>query len=275
MAERIILQGSEARLTGGDGADAQTDLAGFVAAVAREHVRGLDAEALADHVKWQVGRGHATVCIVQLEPQLRRLMWIAPDSPQRYGPGAKYTERRLATPYVVLKVPFLMGRIVGRAELFYRNEPLRSLDDALYWANLLNVSPNAHGCTAWLCTQYLRAEGQAAGVAAGLHALATHLFGGGFNLSSEAHEGSSGFGKAQKDGIDPRVTDVDRWEAASVADPRFVLGVKWAPTGLTVRQLIETELRTIGGARSLATASDLAAVLLDGPNGTAKKGAGA
>lgn len=271
MAERIILQGAEARLTGGDGGEARAELGSFVAALGREGVQGLDAEALADNVKWKVTRGDATVCVVELKPQLRRIKWVAPDSPQRYGPRATYRERRLATPYVVLKVPFLKGRVVGRAELFYRNEPLRSLGDPLYWSNLLNVSPHAHGCVAWVCTQYLGAECAAPGVAAGLDALVHHLFGGGFNFSSEAHEGASAFSKAQADGIDPRVTDPDRWEAASVADPRFVLSVAWKPVGLTVGQLVEAELSALSRARNLTTAAELAAVLLGSLNG--KKGA--
>jgi hypothetical protein len=269
--ERIILQGAEARLTGGDGAEARTDLASFVSALSRECVQGLDDEALADNVKWKVTRGDAAVCIVELEPQLRRVRWIAPDSPQRFGAGATYQERRLATPYVVLKVPFLKNRIVGRAELFYRNEPLRTLNDPLYWSNLLNVSPNAHGCTAWICTQYLGKECLVPGVAAGLDALVHHLFGGGFNFSSEAHEGASAFSKAQTEGIDARVTDVERWEAESVADPRFVLGVQWKPVNLTAGQLIEAELSSLNRGRNLVTAAELASVLLGSLNG--KKGA--
>ncbi len=273
MSERIVLKGAEVLVTGGDGADLRAAVPAFVAALGREGVQGMDPEALADNVKWLVRRGDAVVCVVELKPHLRRLKWIAADSPHRFGPKAMYHERRLATPYVVLKVPFLKDRVVGRAELFYRPAPLRTLDDALYWPNLLNVSPNAHGCLAWLCTQYLGTEAHAPGVAAGLDAIVHHTFGGGFNLSSEAHEGASAFGKAQKDGLDPRVTDVDRWEAASVADPRFVLSVGWKPVdGLTVRKLIEKELTLLGGGRTLATAADVAGVLV-GLAGAAEKGA--
>jgi hypothetical protein len=272
MAERIIVQGSEVRVTGGDGVDDRADVAEFVSAIGRETVRGLDSESLPDNIKWKVTCGAATVCIVELKPQLRRMMWIASDSPQRYGAGATYRERRLATPNIVLKVPFVQDRVVGRAELFFRTEPLRSLNDELYWANLLNVSPNANGCHAWICTQYLSHEKAGVGVTAGLDALVHHLFGGGFNFSSEAHEGASAFSKARADKVDPRVTDVDKWEAASVADPRFVLGVPWKPVGVTVGKLIEAELKFLCKGRSLATASDLASALLAARGGKGASG---
>lgn len=267
MSEKIILQGSEARVTGGDGAEAKADLETFIHNLCQANLQGFDPESLADNVKWKVVSGPATVCIVELKPQLRRLMWIAKNSPVPYGPTAVYQERRLATPYIVLKVPFLKGKIIGRAELFYRNEPLRTLGDQLYWSNLLNVSPNAYGCIAWVCTQYLGSEKVQPGITGGLDALVHHLFGGGFNQSSERHEGASAFSKAQSDRIDPRVTDADRWEAESVKDPRFVLSVRWKPIGMTVGQLIQTELAKNGPRRNLGSVAELATILLGSKNG--------
>ena len=261
--ERIILQGDQARVTGGDGAGVETSLDRFVGAVEQASVRGLDMEALADNVKWKVTSGPLTVCIVEQKPQLRRFRWIAADSPAPLGPQAKYRDRRLATPYVVLKVPFLRGAIVPRVELFYRTEPLRRLDDALYWSNLLNVSPSAYGCVAWVCTQYLAHEKAAPGTTGALDALMHHVLGlGGWNFSSELHEGKSAWSKAREDGLDKRVTDLDRWEAESVRDPRFVLKVKWKPVGLTVGQLLDNELSKHGGARNLGTTVELVNVLL-------------
>ena len=270
MAERILLQGTEALFTDGDSGAMKTELAQLVAAIQHSTVQGLDAEALADNIKWKVSCGPNTVCIVELKPQLRRMMWIAADSPEPYGAEATYQERRLATPYIVLKVPFMKGRIVGRAELFYRNEPLRLLTDSLCWANLLNVSTNAHGCLAWICTQYLAHERPAPGITAGLHALVHHLFGGGFNQSSEHHEGQSAFGKAALDKIDSRVTDVDRWEAESVKDPRFILVVKWKEVGLTVGDVIVNELKQMGGARPLNNTAEVINALMSSRNGERK-----
>lgn len=271
MAERIILQGGEAQVAGGDGASVKASLDCFVSAVRDHSVLGLEPEALADNVKWQIRCGPLTIAVAELKPQLRRVQWIAPNSPVPYGPQAVYVERRLATPYVVIKVPFVKGRVVGRAELFYRPGPLRTLDDPLFWCNLLNVSPGAYGCTAWLCTQYLGVERLPAGVTAGLDALVHHLFGGGFNLSSERHEGASALSKMRQEGLDARVTDLDRWEAESVRDPNFVLDVPWKPVGVTVGQLLAQELAFHSLPRPLGQAGELVNVLLGCANG--KKGA--
>ena len=267
MAERIILKGQHAIVTGGDGVDTRAKISSFVGALQQASVQGLDQEALADHLKWKVIRGRLTICVVELKPQLRRLMVIDPASTIPFGPEATYGERRLAFPYIVLKVPFLKGRVVGRVELFYRTEPLRDLNDELFWPNLLNVSPHAYDCVAWLCTQYLRRERPAPGITAGLDSVIHHLFGGGFNFSSEMNEGQSCFGKAKADGIDPRVTDLDYWETESVRDPRFVLQVEWKSTGLNVGQLLEAELKSLGAAPQLSNTSELVSTLLSHRNG--------
>jgi hypothetical protein len=270
MAEKIILQGSEALVTGGDGADVKSDLGNFVQAVGHATVQGLDREAIPEHVRWKVTCGAVTVCIVELAPQLRTLQWITASSPAAYGPQATYEPHCLALPYVILKVPFVRDRFNGRAELFYRTSPVRTLDDELLWSNLLNVSPHAHGCTAWLCTQYLGYEKVAPGVTPGLDAIIHHLFGGGFNKSSEHHEGASAFSKGQKDGLDARVSNVERWEAESKKNPYFVLDVPWKPVGLTLGQLIHKELTLNNCLRNLGSVPELANLVLS-RNG--KKGA--
>jgi hypothetical protein len=45
---------------------------------------------------------------------------------------------------------------------------------------------------------------------------------------------------------DERVTNVDRWEAESDRDPRFVLSVNWASTGLDVEKLVLAEFAAQG-----------------------------
>jgi len=269
--ERIVLEGDKAVVCGVEGGDLEADLEALAGAVNRNSVLGLEEECLPDNICWKVQAGPLTVCIVQQEPQLRRLLWIDEASQLAFGPEARYRYRRLAHPYVVFKVPFLNGRIIPRTELFYRNEPLRRLSDELYWPNLLNVSPNAYGCKAWICTQYLSKEAFANGLQSGLHALVTHLWGGGFNRSSEAHEGASGFSKAKADKLDPRVTDLDLWEQESVKDPRFILQIQWKPVGLTVRQLIENELRVHRVLRNLGSTAEWINLVLSTANGKSRK----
>ena len=258
--EEILLHNNHYEVRGGEGEPFEGPLADLVNVVRRHSVIGFDDSPL-PNLAWKVEAGPLTVCVVELEPALRRLEWIHPHSPLPYGPEAIYTPRRLATPYVVLKVPFLHGTIVPRTELFYRTRPLNSLDDELYCSNLLNVSPHSYGCRAWICTQYLHAERPKPGVTPGLKALLHHLWGGGFNRSSERHEGSSAFQKASEDKVDPRIIDVDRWEQESIKNPRFVLDVKWKPVGVTVRQLIQEELDRHKAVRDLTRTGELVNLL--------------
>jgi hypothetical protein len=133
-------------------------------------------------------------------------------------------------------------------ELFYRLKPITSLNDELLWCNLLNVSPKAYGCRAWLCTQYLSHELalNGRGIAGGLHALLNHTFGlGGWNWSSDLSEGKSAFTLAREMNVDARVTDIDRWEKETRKDPKFVMSVPWKPVGVTVGQLILDEFNAL------------------------------
>lgn len=259
--EEILLNDNQYKVRGGDGEPFQGNLGDLIDVVRRNSVNGFDESPLPkNNLAWKVEAGPLTVCIVELEPAFRLLQWIHPKSPIPFGPEAVYTPRRLATPYVILKVPFLNGRIT-KAELFYRTRPLAGLDDELYWSNLLNVSPHSYGCRAWVCTQYLSKENPQPGVTPGLNALLHHLWGGGFNRSSEQHEGSSAFKKAGEDKVDPRVTDVERWEQESIKNPRFVLDVKWKPVGITVRQLIQEELDRSHANRDLGRTAELVNLL--------------
>ena len=271
-AERIVLEHNQARVEGGDGAEIVSGLNDFIRGINRSSVRGFDEQPLPkNNLAWKIDVGDFTLCLLEQDPALHRLLWLDPKSQDDLGPDAVYAPRNLATPYVVIKVVFRGGLILPRAELFYRNAPLTHLDDELFWPNLLNVSPHSYQCTAWICTQYLHHEGIQPGVASGLHALLKHLWGGGFNRSSELHEGASGFSKACQDKVDKRITDVERWEAESIKDPRFVLGVNWKPTGLTVRKLIENELQINRVVRDLGNTGELVNILMSSPSGNGKQ----
>jgi hypothetical protein len=265
MAETITIQGKEACLTSDSGQTHVVAVDDFSRGITDSTAYGMFDEPIPDNVKWMVHCGPLTVCIVEFKPELRLLKWLSKDSPVPYGPKAVCTPRQLATPYVVVKVPFRRERIVPRVEVFYRNEPLRGLDGAdgeLFLPNLLNCSPNAHGCMSWFCTQYLAKSEPIVGITAGLNGVAHHLWGGSFNASSEAHEGNSGFSLSRAKKVDARVTDVDRWEAESRKDPRFVLSVEWLKTGLTIRQLVLQELAVHAQAPAPNSAADLGNIIL-------------
>jgi len=233
----------------------------FCGLVSDNTTSGMQDQPIPDNVKWIVRSGKVEVYIVELKPELRWIKWVADDSPEPYGEGATYLYRKLATPYVIMKATFQHGKLGGTVELFYRNTPLECINDELYYSNLLNVSNGAYGCYAWFCTQYLNVAGMK-GPADILTGIISHVFGGGFNLSSESHEGSSCFTLSKKQGVDKRVTDVNKWEQESEKDPRFVLDVKWHPVGVTVRQLIEKELGKFHAAKAPDNAKALGNLLL-------------
>jgi hypothetical protein len=263
-SEQILLQGSKATVQAEGDGQKELTIKSFVSEVHQQCVSGLDEAPLPPNIRWKVDAGPLTVCILEYQPQLRWMPWIdEANSAVPAGPEACYKQRQLATPFLVLKLPFLNQRFTGRAELFYRNEPLRHLDDPLYWPNLLNVSPHAYGCLAWICTQYLRRERPGPGIVGTLDALLTHLWGGGWNRSSEMSEGNSTFGlMEQQEDFDERVRDVDRWERESIANFRFITSVSWKPVGVTVRELIERELKHHRVRRNFSKVSELVSLLI-------------
>lgn len=265
MRETITIENDQVCLSDGRRTAAAVKITKFAEAITHNTVRGMDALPLADNLKWRIDCRTTSIAVVELKPELRWIKWIRTDSPEPFGPNATVSDHKLATPYTIVIIPFRRKRLVHRVQLFYRNRPLENLDGAggrLYWPNLLNVSPHAHGCLAWCCTQYLDVSNITPNVNAGLQAVVNHLWGGQFNLSSEAHEGKSTFSKAVADRVDARITNVERWHAASEADPDFVLSVKWRSTGKTVRDVLERELALQKIKPAPSTVEDLMTITL-------------
>jgi hypothetical protein len=245
MSEKIVLEDKVARLVTSGGQQHVFELTEFAEAIAAWTVQGRTRTPLVDNVRWRITSGNAEIFLVELTPELRCVEWIDKDSPAPFGPDAVTRSRQLATPYVLLKIPFHRGRLTQRVEVFYRNSPVSDLEGAggeLFFPNLLNVSPRAYHCVSWFCTQYLPPDRLGDGTASALDAVIQHLWGGQFNASSEHNEGDSGFSLCVKANIDPRVSDVDQWEIESKKNPSFVLDISWPSAGVTVGQLIEAEL---------------------------------
>jgi hypothetical protein len=207
-----------------------------------EFVPPLGATALPDGVKFWEWRPPLLLVVHQLPPHVRQFRWIAPDSPAQFGPGTVYRKVRLSIPYAVTFALYVVqnGRpfLAGNNELYFRNEPLRCRADRLGFPALLNVSrlvtPKRE--RTWVCTQYLqwRPEMDWTGQ---LQALLEHTWNGGFNLSSEHHEGASWYGASK--GVHPDLHPVERWEQASAANDAFALGVPWKPAPLSVAEVME------------------------------------
>jgi hypothetical protein len=205
-------------------------------------------------------RGDATALVVEVPPQLRTVRWLDDDSPQPFGPKARYRERFLAFPYLVLLVVFRRGALTGAQQLYYRNEPLDAGEELLL-PNLYNVA-EGYGLRCWLCLAALSGLSPLAWPAK-VDRIIEHVFWASFNQSSEVNEGNSYWGRMQ--GIDPRVASLDAWEEASRADRRFPLSVAWQPAGTTASAELERMLDAVVQARPLRSAADLAALLATRP----------
>jgi hypothetical protein len=205
----------------------------------------LGTAALPDGVKFHDWQPPFLVVVHQQPPHVRQCRWIAADSPRRHGPGVKYRKVRLSFPYALtFAVYFARGKqlaLTGCNELFFRNEPLRCRSDRVGFPALLNVSriKTPQRDRAWICTQHLHCPPSSDWVAQ-LHALLEHTWNGGFNLSSEDHEGASWYGESK--GVHADLHPVERWEQATAANEAFGLGVPWHPVPHTVGELMQALL---------------------------------
>ena len=274
---RVSVEGNEATATSPEGKTATMSLEALLARFAPSEL-GTGEAVLPDGVKTVRGDGSVTVWVHETAPAVHRLVWLASDSPVPYGRGARYREVSLALPYLLIFCVFVPGpgglpMLSSVNECFFRNAPLKSLDDELCYPALLNCSkfdPPDGRPLSWICTQYLKhqmsqpVEDQSRRLASSFSALKHCLLETGFNYSSEHHETSSWFTESRK--VDPRINTVEAWEAASRQDSLFVLEVPWLSTGHTARQAIERIFKNQQRApRRPCTAAALARVIFNQP----------
>jgi hypothetical protein len=228
------------------------------------------AEPIPEGVKFIRKRGNAVVLVIEEQPQLRTVRWLAGHSPVPYGPGAKYRMARLAFPFVVLVVALKGGALTGYQQCYYRTAPLESFSDSLLYPNLYNVAAG-YGQECWLCLVNLKKDLTKTTWENRVREIRKHLWGAGFNQSSEHHEGMSYWGRMK---VDPRVESVDRWEAESRKDPFFPLKVEWKPVGKTVGEIAGQMLSAVAPPRFPASVEQLAGLLQgtkpSSPSSTAK-----
>jgi hypothetical protein len=273
--ETVTLKDGLAQAVSPEGQTASMKIADLLKTLADRQIDAGDF-LLPDNVKAMLVRGKHMIWVHQTPPRVYQFNWIAGDSPSPFGRGTRYRPVTIALPYLVVLAVFAPAEL-GQVQLthlnecFFRNSPLSSLDDELYFPALLNCSkyhPPEGRPLSWICTQHLDrskflAEPNAnRRLRAGLRALLHCLLETAFNLSSEHHEQSSWFTQSLK--VDARIGTIEKWQAASAKDPLFVLEVPWLKTGLSVRQVAERIFKNQkAAAPSPATASDVARVLFN------------
>jgi hypothetical protein len=262
MGDQLTIRNGTVVLTTEEGQRLERPEADLVRLLREEFVPPLRGAALPDGVKFLEWRPPLLLVVHQMPPHVRQFRWIANDSPVPFGPGTRYRKVRLSIPYALTFALYAQQGgglyLTEFNELYFRNEPLRCRTDRLCYPALLNVSRIAMPLRerAWICTQYLDYP-DGGDWTRQLQALLEHTWNGGFNLSSENHEGASWFGASR--GIHRDLHPVERWERASAANDAFALGVPWKPAPLSVDELIEclfleydqTHGRAPGGARPL------------------------
>lgn len=232
-------------------------------------------------VKSIQSRGNITLWIWEQPPCIHRLSWIAADSKKAYGPGTKYRWVKIALPYLIIAATFARDAqgypvIIGKDECFFRNDPLKSMNDELCYPGLLNCSLWSNGDTdlshplSWICTQHLKPNYQMNSTdigdryQGGFEAVRYCLLETSFNLSSEHNEGNSWFSKTKE--VDPRIATIEEWEKNTAKDPLFVLDVPWIPTQHTLGDFCERIFKQHSGSApgGVKSAADLGRIIVNG-----------
>jgi hypothetical protein len=274
----VTLRGDAVHAVSPEGQTVSVPIETLWDALHRAHGRSADSGGvLPDGVKLVRSRGPVTIWVYERAPQVHSFKWIAAESPAEYGRGTAYRNVRIALPYLVVVAVFVAGPrgrtvLSSRNECFFRCDPLKTVDDPLYFPALLNCSkfPSQEGKPlSWICTAKLRQDAatlkerdENRRMHKGLNALLHCLLETGFNRSSEHHEGSSWFTESAS--VDPRIATVERWEQATAESPLFVLDVPWLPTRHTVGQVVDRIFALHGArARQTSTAQDVARLVFN------------
>ncbi|HUB82742.1 MAG TPA: hypothetical protein VMB03_28285 [Bryobacteraceae bacterium] len=231
----------------------------FLSGVARMREYSCLPEPIPDGVRFIRSRGDGTVLVVEEKPQLRTLQWLDEASPVPYGDGATYRTVRLAFPFLVIAIALRGGALTGVQQCFYRTAPLETLEDELLLPNLYNVSVNAYDQKCWLCLANLKTDLSRMSWNQKVAAIRAHIWGGGWNRSSEVHEGKSYWSAMQ--GVDPRVASLAAWQAASRSNPLFPLEVAWKPSGLKLGETVNAMLAKVAPPQPAPSAASLVQAL--------------
>lgn len=234
---------------------------------------------LPNGVKCVLSQGPLTVWVWEKPPHIARLSWIRSDSPNPFGPGTTYRNVRIALPYLIIFAVFIrqhngLPALLKVDECFFRNAPLKSMNDELLYPGLLNCSKmNNHPVDgsplSWICTQHLKQTGKMSSsdpgdqYQAGFEAVRYCLLETSFNLSSEHHEGNSWYGASKK--LDPRIVTIEAWEKATKENPLFVLDIPWIQTDHSVADLADRIFKNCGAAGAkIKSADDVARIIRKG-----------
>lgn len=268
----VLLDGDTARVESPEGQNLELPVPDFMETVT-PRLPQTGELILPDGVRSLVSVPGGLVLVHETPPAVHNLRWIAADSVEPYGPEARYRSARTAFPYLIVVAMYRRNgdllELTNWNECFFRTGPLTSHDDRLLVPALLNCSRypgKKSGPVSWICTQNMdwstlsRERDPNRRLRRDLGALLEHLLATGFNLSSDIHEGKSGFTETVETQVDPRVSSIDAWEQATAANPLFVLDVPWIDAGVTLRDVLGRigRGRRMGRGDQLVNSDDVA-----------------
>lgn len=252
VAPEIRIVGKRAVLRQGRAELMEVGVNELFAEILRAAEKPPSCEVYPKGVRLWLDRGTGTGVVVEISPHARTVRWLAEGSKAPFGRGARYENRYLAFPFVILLLVFRDGALTGFQQLYYRTASLEK-GEYLSLPNLYNVA-EAYGQRCWLCLANLR-DVSGLDWSKRIDAILGHVFSAAFNRSSEVHEGNSYFTAMR--GIDPRIKTIEAWEEATRENPLFVLDVPWKPAGVTARAELLAMLDKVVAPASFGSATDL------------------
>lgn len=253
--EVIEIRGKEVFLKRGESIVMRLPLAKVVQHLAQAQPRSAfpDGSPIPDQVRYIHTRGDATLVVVELSPQVRRVRWVSETSLFRHGDETRYESVNLAFPFIVIPILFKEGALSGCQQLFYRTRPLSSEEDPLFLPNLLNVA-TAYDFLSWFCLKKMEDVSRLP-LGCQIEKVIEHLWGAGFNESADSH--GSYWNRMRAAKLDPRISSLESWARATEEDPLFMVKIPWQNAGVTLREVIEWMFLKGSAPGSIETVSDL------------------
>ena len=189
-------------------------------------------------------KGTRTVLLIENEPQVRTVEFteaLVSDHEKACAVGSSGGNYRfnLAFPYVYFFVVFENARF-HYMEVFFRNKPLLSMREHVYYAPLPNIHRNKGPEYTPMCMgeEFKAQFNDDQSIANQGNYVIAHFWQAAFN----SHLGKFGCEKTE---LDERIRDYARWQEETAKNPLFVLEVKW-PSHLTAKGVLESIMNLRG-----------------------------
>ncbi len=258
MEQGLTIQDNRIAWTDGASEAAEAPLAQYAEALVRLAERGESEEPIPPGVRFLIHREPASLVVLEEPPQVRTVQWIDDGSVEPFGEQADYRRVRLAFPYIVIVAVFMGGVLTTRTQCFYRTAPLTGKHDRLFFPNLYNVN-YYENMPCWLCLQKLDGIAPAHSWREKVEAIRRHFWGAAFNRSASLNPETSYWWCMKK--LDPRISSLQEWEAATQRQPLFPLQIPWMALDQTLGESMERMMNKFVAPRRFAVTKDWTVLL--------------